>query len=106
MPTCQKFFEELGECLIKSDCNQKYGVAPSNCLQLLMQAKAFSQITKEDQAARGNNGHVNYDSEKKSLELEVDPKAPLECAKVHQSYSECRIALMNPKSRFRGAYGS
>ena len=39
------------------------------------------------------------------LNSELDSRAPLECLKAHQSYSECRVALMNPKSRLRGGYG-
>lgn len=115
MPSCQKFFEELGECLQKSACAKDHNIKPSKCLELLLRAKVHTQQTKEEQATGiSRNLSAKSIQERQSDSANsptamimngVDPAAPMECAKAHQSYTECRIALMNPKSRFRGPYG-
>lgn len=99
MPSCKRFFEELGNCLVKSECCVKYGNKPTECLELLMKSKVQVQSQKEKEASEGRNANDSSISPISTTEV------PTECFKAHQSYSECRIALMNPKSRFRGPYG-
>lgn len=70
MPSCEKFFIRLGECLKESECGQRS--KPSICFQEL---------------------------------IKVGDKETVECGLEYQSYSECRIAMVNPKYRLRGPYG-
>lgn len=79
MPSCDKFFDQLAQCLKESKCVTELGNKPSKCLQLLIESKIDTEV--------------------------VVPGAPRECMQQHQSYSECKVAMMNPRSRLRGPYG-
>lgn len=94
MPSCQKFFDKLADCLIASTCVQTDSLKPTECLDLLIQAKTHARIER-DNAVTGAVVESYM----------PDKKAPTECIKAHQLYSECRVMLMNPKSRLRGPYG-
>ncbi|KAJ3304759.1 hypothetical protein HDV03_002300 [Kappamyces sp. JEL0829] len=98
MPTCQKFFDQLAECLLASKCVKEHGEKPSDCLGLLLRAKVYTQQHKEVEAL-GDTG-------KEILADKPSERAPLECLQAQQAYSECKISLMNPRFRLRGPYGS
>lgn len=99
MPSCEKFFENLGQCLLASECVLSKGKKPTECLKLLLEAKSQSIITRSTL----DNGFLNESEKSENNILKI---APMECMNAHQAYSECRAMLMNPKSRFRGPYGS
>jgi hypothetical protein len=99
MANCKKFFDELAACLLASDCANKHKTKPSECLTLLLKEKAMSKYEMGDLTLYQETGFKKTESNKDTI-------APVECAMKHQSYVECKVALMNPRSRFRGPYGA
>jgi hypothetical protein len=97
MPTCKKYFDELADCLLASDCVKINKKKPTDCLASLLKAKVFD--------ARLLNDKINH-LETDLTKFEIEDDAPRECKLKHQSYVECKVSLMNPRTRFRGAYGS
>ena len=93
MPNCDAYFQELADCIFKSDC-YKNGQKPSQCLELLLKSKAQDIADREESLDRKLDG----------IDM-VNLNAPLECKLKHQTYAECKVSLMNPRSRLRNSYG-
>ena len=93
MPTCDAYFKELADCIFASDCF-KNGTKPSECLELLLKSKAQDVADREEVGDRKLSGIDN-----------VNIIAPKECKLKHQTYAECKVSLMNPRSRLRNSYG-
>lgn len=82
MPNCNKYFDELAQCLVASSCVQKQGMKPSECLQSLLKGKVFE--------AKRLNHRLSEDVN----ELKKEEFAPMECSLKHQSYVECKVSLV------------
>ena len=94
MPSCQKFFDALAECIMASSCINHYDKQPNDCIESLVKAKLYNRSISSPDSIRG-----------KIPIPPPEPFAPIECDLHHQAYTECRIAIMNPRNRFRTPYG-
>ncbi|EGF76997.1 hypothetical protein BATDEDRAFT_28087 [Batrachochytrium dendrobatidis JAM81] len=94
MPSCDRFFEDLAECLMASDCVVKYGKRPQECVEAIMRAKLYDRSISQPETILVDNVIPPPDS-----------YTPSECMLKHQAYQECKVHLMNPRRRFRTPYG-
>jgi hypothetical protein len=86
MPTCKKFFDDLADCLLASECVKTHRKKPTQCLESLLKAKVYD--------AKLLNDEINNTTTTKAEDYQIDPFAPRECALKHQSYVECKVALV------------
>ncbi len=89
MPSCEEFFDALKTCLLASPCHTTLGLRPTQCIDLLLQSKDKSK-----------------DKDKEDASTATGKYAPFECKKAHRAWSECRVAMVNPRKRFRPAYST
>lgn len=99
MPSCQSYFNELAECIQASQCVKKEGQKPSKCLELLLQSKQEQKYQRYQEAAYK---HLGVEIEEIKI---TETFAPVECASSHQTYTECKRVILDPRSRLNGPFG-
>ena len=122
MPSCERFFYALSDCIRKSECVKEQKHKPSECIQRLLRAKVQQQnglqLFKDSTNNTNTNtnthdslpAHDNLSIHKVDKTKNSDGGETIniawECAHQHQSYMECMYFNSNPRNRFRPAYGS
>ncbi|KAJ3322537.1 Endothelin-converting enzyme 2 [Boothiomyces sp. JEL0866] len=80
MPSCERYFKDMADCIKASECYKTHKNKASTCLEYLIMEKTRSKDVVLPQTPE--------------VQMKLD-QAPIECKKAHQAYLECKMYLVN-----------